>query len=294
MKLHKILKRFRVDHPHRFRIADCDPRDTCGLSLDKDSARPLLDEGVKRLADLQHRLYADDRWALLVVFQGMDAAGKDSAIKHVMSGINPQGCEVHPFRTPSSEELDHDFLWRASVRLPARGRIGIFNRSYYEEVLIARARPDVLADERLPRIGKHVWKQRFNDIRAFERHLTRSGTAVLKFYLHMSKEEQRQRLLARLDDPKKRWKFSTNDIRERGRWENYMAAYEDMIRATSRPQAPWYVVPADNKWFAWILVAEAMVDALDALDLEFPVVRGKALAEQRKVRRALEAEGRRK
>src|SRR5215470_7233951 len=288
MKLPKILKRLRVDHPRHFRLADCDPGDTCGLPLDKNSAKPLLDEGINRLTDLQRRLYADDRWALLVILQGMDAAGKDSAIKHVMSGVNPQGCEVHPFRAPSSEDLDHDFLWRASVRLPARGRIGIFNRSYYEEVLIARTRPDVLAGERLPRIGRHVWKQRFDDIRAFERHLRRSGIAVLKFYLHISKEEQRQRLLARLDDPNKRWKFSMNDVRERGRWDDYMAAYEDMIRATSRPQAPWYVVPADNKWLARVLVAEAMVEALDTLDLKFPVVRGKALAEQRKVRRTLE------
>jgi PPK2 family polyphosphate:nucleotide phosphotransferase len=291
MKLPNILKRYRVDRPNRFRLADCDPSDTGGLSLDKDTAKPLLADGIQRLAELQQRLYADDHWALLIVLQGMDASGKDSAIKHVMSGINPQGCEVHRFNAPSAEQLDHTFLWRASSRLPARGRIGIFNRSYYEEVLIVRAHPELLERQQLPQAGKHIWKNRFKDIRAFERHLIHNGTIVVKFHLRISKEEQRQRLLARLDDPSKRWKFSMDDIAERKLWDKYMAAYEDMIRATATPEAPWYVIPADNKWFTWLAVADVIIETLDRLDLRFPAVKGKALAELKKVRRALLAEG---
>ena len=290
MKLPKILKRYRIDKPGRFRLADYDPCDTCGLSLDKDSAKPLLEDGIRRLAELQSRLSAGDHWALLVIFQGMDTAGKDSAIKHVMSGVNPQGCEVHSFGPPSTEDLGHDFLWRASVRLPARGRIGIFNRSYYEEVLITRVHPEVLDRERLPHLGKHIWKHRFDDICAFERHLVRSGVVVLKFHLRISKEEQRQRLLARLDEPDKNWKFSMGDVVERKRWDSYMTAYEDMIRATSTAEAPWYVVPADNKWFARVVVAAAMIETLERLDLRFPALEGKALAALKKVRRALLAE----
>jgi len=292
MKLHKILKRYRVDRPEHFRLADCDPCDTCGLSLDKNTAKPLLQDGIERLSELQQRLYADGRWALLIVFQGMDASGKDSAIKHVMSGVNPQGCEVHRFNAPSAEELAHTFLWRASGRLPARGRIGIFNRSYYEDVLIVRVHPELLEHQKLPHVGKHIWNRRFEDIGAFERHLIRNGTTILKFHLAISKDEQRQRLLARLDEPSKRWKFSMDDIVERRLWDSYMTAYEDMIRATSMEEAPWYVIPADNKWFAWLAVAAVVIETLEGLDLKFPVVQGKALAELKKVRRALLAEGR--
>jgi PPK2 family polyphosphate:nucleotide phosphotransferase len=290
MKLHKITKRYRVDNPKKFKLDHCHPADTGDLALDKDSAKPLLEEGIKRLTELQERLYAQDLWAVLIIFQGMDAAGKDSVIKHVMSGINPQGCEVHSFKQPTQEEIDHDFLWRASARLPARGRIGIFNRSYYEEVLVTRVHPKLLEHERLPRIEKHVWKHRMQDICAFERHLISNGVLVLKFHLRISKEEQRRRFLARLDDPSKHWKFSMNDVTERKRWDRYMAAYEEMIRATSINDAPWYVIPSDNKWFTWLIVAEVVAEALDGLDLKFPKIEGKALAEMRKARRALLAE----
>jgi PPK2 family polyphosphate:nucleotide phosphotransferase len=290
MKLNKLAKRFRVDKPAHFRLSDHDPADTGGLALDKHSSEPLLAKSVARLAGFQQLLYADDRWALLVILQGMDAAGKDSTIKHVMSGVNPQGCDVHSFKQPTSEELDHDFLWREGMRLPMRGRIGIFNRSYYEEVLVARTHADVLEHERLPHIGKHVWKERYEDICAFERHLVRNGTVVLKFHLHLSKEEQRQRLLARLDEPAKRYKFSMNDVAERALWDQYMAAYEHMIRHTTTAEAPWFVIPADDKWFARIAVASIMAETLEALDLAFPEVKGKALTELKKVRQALEAE----
>jgi PPK2 family polyphosphate:nucleotide phosphotransferase len=287
------IKRFRVDDPAHFRLESFDPADTCGLDLDKDDAKAMLAKDSKRLEDLQERLYAQDRWAVLVVLQGMDTSGKDGVIKHVMNGINPLGCEVHPFKAPSAEELDHDFLWRAAIRLPARGDINIFNRSYYEEVLVVRVHPEMLERQKLPPslVGKHLWQQRFEDICAFERHLERSGTVVLKFFLHISKEEQRQRLLARLDEPAKRWKFAMGDIAERALWDKYMAAYEDMVRATSRPQAPWYVVPADHKWFARLVVARAMIETLERLDLQFPKVEGAALKELAKVRAALEAEG---
>jgi PPK2 family polyphosphate:nucleotide phosphotransferase len=252
----------------------------------------MLAEDTERLADLQQRLYAHDRWALLVVLQGMDTAGKDGVIKHMMGGLNPQGCEVHPFKAPSAQELDHDFLWRAAIRLPARGDINIFNRSYYEEVLVVRVHPEMLARQKLPEklVGKDIWKERFKDIRGFERHLLRSGTRVLKFFLHISKDEQRRRLLARLDEPAKRWKFNAGDFEERKRWDKYMSAYEDMIRNTSRAEAPWYVVPADHKWFARLVVARAIVEALDGLDLEFPKVDAAALKEMQKVRAALLAE----
>jgi PPK2 family polyphosphate:nucleotide phosphotransferase len=293
MKSGKILKRYRIDDPDRFRLASFDCADTGGLDLDKDDAKAMLARDSERLAELQERLYAQDRWALLVVLQGMDTSGKDGVIKHVMNGINPQGCEVHPFRAPSSDELDHDFLWRAAIRLPARGDINIFNRSYYEDVLVVRVHPEMLERQKLPRslVGKHIWQQRFEDICAFERHLERSGTVVLKFFLHISKEEQRQRLLARLDEPAKRWKFAMGDIAERALWDKYMAAYEDMVRETSRPEAPWYVVPADHKWFARLVVARAMIETLEQLDLQFPKVEGAALKELQKVRTALEAEG---
>jgi len=292
MKAAKTLRRYRIDDPGRFRLAAFDCADTGGLDLDTDGADAILAEDTARLAELQERLYAHDRWALLVVLQGMDTAGKDGVIKHVMSGVNPQGCEVHAFKAPSEDELDHDFLWRAAVRLPARGDIGIFNRSHYEEVLVVRVHPEMLARQKLPPklVGNDVWMHRFKEIRAFERHLARNGVAVLKFFLHVSKEEQRRRLLARLDEPAKRWKFSMGDIAERGLWDKYMAAYEDMIRNTSRPQAPWHVVPADHKWFARLVVARAMIEALEGLDLEFPKVDGAARKEMQKVRSALLAE----
>jgi PPK2 family polyphosphate:nucleotide phosphotransferase len=294
MKSIPSIKRFRVDDPAHFRLAPFDPADTCGLELDKDDAKAMLAEDSKRLEELQERLYAQDRWAVLVVLQGIDTSGKDGVIKHVMNGINPQGCEVHPFKAPSAEELDHDFLWRAAIRLPARGDINIFNRSYYEEVLVARVHPEMLERQKLPPslVGKDFWQQRFEDICAFERHLERSGTVVLKFFLHISKEEQRERLLARLDEPAKRWKFAIGDIAERALWDKYMAAYEDLIRNTSRPHAPWYVVPADHKWFARLVVARTMIETLERLDLQFPKIEGAALKELQKVRAALEAEGR--
>ncbi len=288
----KFLDRYRVDHPARFRLADHDPADTGGLKLDKSHARDLLEQNAKLLGDLQERLYAEDKWAVLVVLQGMDTAGKDGVIKHVMDHVNPQGCIVHPFKAPTSDELEHDFLWRAALRLPERGRIGIFNRSHYEEVLVVRVHPDLLARQKLPPklVGKDVWKQRFKSIRAFERHLARNGTLVLKFFLHISKAEQRQRLLARLDEPAKRWKFNAGDIAERKLWGKYMAAYEDMIRNTSRAEAPWHIVPADSKPFARLVVARAMVDALSRLDLGYPKVDAAALTEMKTIRKALQEE----
>jgi PPK2 family polyphosphate:nucleotide phosphotransferase len=284
----------RVDAPDRFRLASFDPSDTAGLV--KGDAAPMLERDVERLRGLQERLYAGHRWAVLVVLQGMDTAGKDGVVKHVMAGVNPQGCEVHSFKAPSGEELDHDFLWRAALRLPRRGHIGIFNRSYYEETLAVRVHPELLERQQLPDtlVGKRLWRERFHDIRAFERHLARSGVVVLKFLLHISREEQRQRFLERIEDPDKRWKFSIGDVAVRTRWDEYAAAYEDMIRATSRPQAPWHVVPANHKWFARLAVATAMVDALERLDLEFPKVKGTAREKLETARKALVREERRK
>jgi len=288
----KLVKPYRVDEPDKFRLAQVDPADCCGLSIDKDEAKTMLADGIRRLADLQERLYAQDRYAVLVIFQAMDAAGKDSAIKHVMSGINPQGCAVHAFKAPSAEELDHDFLWRCAQRLPERGRIGIFNRSYYEETLVVRVHPEILVRQKLPPavVTDRIWEQRFKDIRAFERHLAHNGTIILKFFLHISREEQRKRFLARIDEPAKRWKFSMGDVTERALWDKYMACYEDTIRHTSRPQAPWFAVPADNKWFARLVIAAALVETLEALDLKFPKVEGEALAELEKARKALMSE----
>jgi len=292
MKLEKLIKRFRIDDPDHFRLASFDPADTGGLDLDKDEAKAVLAEDLDRLSDLQERLYADDCWSLLVVLQAMDAAGKDGVIKHVMTGLNPQGCLVHAFKAPSSSELDHDFLWRAAQYMPARGNIGIFNRSHYEEVLVVRVHPELLERQRIPKelVGKDIWKQRFKSIRAFERHIARNGTVVLKFFLHVSKEEQRRRFLDRLEQPAKRWKFSMGDVAERKLWNKYMAAYDDMIRATSRPCAPWYVVPADHKPFARLVVAKAMIEALEGLNLKFPRVDPAALKDMEKVRKALLAE----
>jgi PPK2 family polyphosphate:nucleotide phosphotransferase len=292
MKSAKLLKRLRVDDPDRFDLASFDPSRTGGLA--KSDAEPLLEGDIERLRDLQERLYAEHRSAILIVLQGMDTAGKDGVIKHVMTGVNPQGCDVHPFKAPSGEELDHDFLWRAAVQLPRRGHIGIFNRSYYEETLVARVHPDMLERQQLPGklVGKNIWQERFQDIRGFERHLARSGVVVLKFFLHISKEEQCRRLLERIEEPAKRWKFSLGDIAERALWDKYAAAYEDMIRGTSRPHAPWHVIPADHKWFARLAVATAVVDALDRLDLTFPKVKGAARKKLAKVRQALVSEGR--
>jgi PPK2 family polyphosphate:nucleotide phosphotransferase len=290
----KLIERYRVDDADRFQLAAFDPADTGGLNLDKDKCSTTLAHDIERLAKLQERLYAHDRWALLVVLQGMDASGKDGVIKHVMSGLNPQGCEVHPFKLPSEQELDHDFLWRAVARLPKRGQIGIFNRSHYEEVLAVRVRPDLLARQKLPDVlvTKDIWKERFKDIRDFERHLARNGVAVLKFFLHISPEEQRRRLLARLDDPAKRWKFSMGDIADRKLWGRYMDAYEDMISATSRAEAPWHLVPSDHKWFARLVVAGAMIEALEGLKLEYPKIEGAALDELQRVRETLLSEER--
>lgn len=288
-----IVKECRVDHPRHFKLADCDPAETFGLSTDIEDVEPILAGGVAKLEDMQQRLYADGKWGVLIVLQGMDAAGKDGVVKHVMSGINPQGCEVHSFKAPSLEELEHDFLWRSSKDVPARGRIGIFNRSHYEEVLVVRVHPELLDKQNLPpsATGKSVWNHRFKEIRAFERHLTRNGTLVLKFHLRISKEEQRQRFLARLDEPFKRWKFSPSDAAERAHWDAYMAAYQDMIRETSTDYAPWYVVPADHKHVAWVVVSAAIITAIEKLKLEYPTVTGKALSALKEAERMLKAEG---
>jgi len=292
MKLEHIAKRFRIDKPDAFRLADHDPADCCGLSIDKDEAKAMLDDGIARLSELQQKLYASDRWSVLIVLQAMDAAGKDGVIKHVMTGLNPQGVEVYSFKQPSQEELDHDFLWRTAKRTPERGRIGIFNRSHYEEVLVVRVHPEILARQQLPDSlgGRGLWQRRFEAIRGFERHLAGSGTVILKFFLNVSRKEQRQRFLDRVEQPDKRWKFSMSDVTERKLWPKYMDAFEDAIRETSRAHAPWYVVPADNKWFSRLVVAAALVEALDRLKLEYPKVEGKALAELKKAGRALLAE----
>ena len=292
MKLYNVAKRFRIDKPDRFHLSKHDPAECYGLTADKKDAKTMLAEGIARLAELQERLYAEDRWSVLIVLQAMDAAGKDSIIKHVMSGINPQGCEVHAFKQPSAEELQHDFLWRVAQRLPTNGRIGIFNRSHYEEVLTVRVHEELLARQKLPKrlIGKDIWQQRFDDIRAFERHLARNGTLILKFFLNVSREEQRRRFLDRIDEPAKRWKFSMNDVSERMLWDKYMHAYDDLIGQTSTPEAPWFVVPADNKWFTRLVVVGALVQEMQALDLDYPKVEGRALKELRKAEKALKAE----
>jgi PPK2 family polyphosphate:nucleotide phosphotransferase len=292
MKLSKLAHRYRIDSPGKFRLRDFDPADTCGLDIDKDDAKAMLAETVARLSELQEKLYAQNRWSVLVVVQAMDAAGKDGLIKHVMSGINPQGCQVHAFKQPSAEELDHDFLWRVARATPERGRIGIFNRSHYEEVLVVRAHPEYLESQHLPAelVGKKLWERRYDSIREFEHHLARNGTLVLKFFLNVSKEEQRQRFLSRLEEPAKRWKFSMGDVAERKLWDKYQESYEEAIRATATPHAPWYVVPADKKWFTRLVVARAFVDTLEKLNPQFPKVDGAALDELMKVREALLAE----
>ena len=273
MKTEKLAHKYRIESGKGFRLKDYDPAET-GHWKSKEHASETLQERVARTADLQDKLYAQDNWSLLLIFQAMDAAGKDGAIKHVMSGVNPQGCEVSSFKVPSSEELQHDFLWRTTLRLPERGHIGIFNRSYYEEVLVVRVHPEAMQNEKVPSslIDKDIWDERFEDIRCFERHLARSGTIIRKFFLHVSKKEQKKRFLARLDEPEKNWKFSASDVRERECWGDYQDAYEDMIRNTSTKHAPWYVVPADNKWFTRLVVSTVIVDALESLDLGYPKV----------------------
>lgn len=274
-RLLKIADRYRIDDGKKFKLKHIDPGDTAGLKIrSKRNAELLLQHSVQHLAELQDKLYADHRWALLIIFQAMDAAGKDGTIKHVMSGLNPQGVDVHSFKAPSAEELDHDYLWRCARVLPERGRIGIFNRSYYEETLVVRVHRNLLDQERVPKelIGKQLWKERFEDIRSLERYLARNGIVVRKFFLHLSKEEQKKRFLNRLDEPEKNWKFSAADIRERGSWDDYQEAYEDMIRHTSTKEAPWYVVPADHKWFTRLVVAAAVTDTLRGLNLNYPTV----------------------
>ncbi len=292
MNFAKIVKQCRIDKPRHFNLADHDPAECFGLSTDLDDVKPVLQQGIERLEELQKRLYADGRWAVLIALQGIDAAGKDGVVKHVMSGVNPQGCKVHSFKAPSPEELAHDFLWRAGNALPERGQIGIFNRSHYEEVLVVRVHPDMLERQHLPpgETGRNLWKRRYKDICAFEHHLVRNGTLVLKFHLRISKEEQRKRFLARLDEPQKRWKFSMNDIAERGRWDDYRDAFGEMIRETSTDYAPWYVIPADHKPIAWLLVSATIIEALEGLKLEYPKVTGNALKELKKVERALKSE----
>jgi PPK2 family polyphosphate:nucleotide phosphotransferase len=268
-----FVRPYRVTSDGKFRLKDFDTADTQGLDL-KDESNVLLRKSVEKLSDLQQKLYAEDRWSLLLIFQAMDAAGKDGTIRHVMSGINPQGCQVYSFKAPSAEELDHDFLWRTTKALPERGRIGIFNRSYYEEVLVVRVHPEMLKRQQIPPelLKKNVWKNRFEDIRAFEQHLERSGTIVRKFFLNISKGEQKKRFLRRLDEPDKNWKFSDSDVQERAYWDDYMEAYEEAIRHTASAEAPWYVVPSDNKWFARLVVANVVTDTLEGLKLAYPTV----------------------
>jgi len=289
----KLSQRYRIDDGAKFRLKDADPKDTAGFEPgDKPKAEAALREGVEALASLQDKLYAQDRWAVLLVFQAMDAAGKDGAIKHVMSGVNPQGCQVASFKAPSSEELDHDFMWRCQRHLPERGRIGIFNRSYYEEVLVVRVHPEFLARQRLPDgLGdEKIWERRHRDIRSFERYLAGNGVAIRKFFLNVSKGEQKRRFLERIEQPEKNWKFSAADVAERAHWKEYMGAYEEMIRETAAPHAPWYVVPADNKWFTRMVVASAVVDALGSLGLAYPELDAAQRAALAQARKALAGE----
>ena len=287
-----VAARYRITSGKKFRLKDHDPADTWKFK-GKEGAVALLARGVERLAGLQEKLYAQDERAVLLIFQAMDAAGKDGTIKHVMSGVNPQGCQVTSFKTPSALELDHDFLWRSAVALPVRGRIGIFNRSYYEETLVVRVHPEILQVQRLPAklVTKQVWRERFEDIVAFERHLARNGTVVRKFFLHVSQAEQKRRFLARLEEPSKNWKFSAGDLKERARWEEYQAAYEETIAQTATEDAPWHVIPADNKWFTRMAVMAAVIETLESLDLAFPKVDKAQRAALAVARKALEGEG---
>ncbi len=290
-ELDPFVSPFSVDGSDKFHLKSHKTNEKGGL--DKDEAEKILDANRKRLSDFQEKLYAQDRWSLLLIFQGMDAAGKDSAIKAIFEGVNPQGCEVTSFKQPTSHELDHDFMWRSSIALPERGRIGIFNRSYYEECLVTRVHPELLVKEKIPPklITKNIWRERFEDISAFERYLSRNGTVILKFFLNISKEEQRERFLDRLEQPSKNWKFSMDDITERARWPRYMAVYQDIVRHTSTSVAPWFVVPADHKWFARVVIGSAIVSTLEALNLHFPRVDKESKREFEAVRKALEHEG---
>jgi PPK2 family polyphosphate:nucleotide phosphotransferase len=291
-RIQKYVDPFRITKAKGFRLKDFDPGDTRGLKLDKGEAAELLQRGTEWLAEEQNMLYAQDSWSLLLVFQAMDAAGKDGTIKHVMSGVNPQGCQVFSFKQPSREDLDHDFMWRYVKCLPERGRIGIFNRSYYEEVLVVRVHPEILRRQRLPprSVGKRIWDERLADIAHFEDYLMRQGTILLKFFLHVSREEQKRRFMERLDKPRKHWKFSSADIRERGFWGDYMHAFEEAIRATAAPHAPWFIVPADNKWFTRLVVAAAIVEAVENLDLSYPKIDAAKKKELAKARAALARE----
>ena len=290
-QLKTFVAPFRVDGSGEFHLKSHRTNEKGGL--DKDKAEKILEANRKRLNDFQEKLYAQDRWSVLLIFQGMDAAGKDSAIKSIFDGVNPQGCEVHAFKQPSTLELDHDFMWRSAIALPQRGRIGIFNRSYYEECLVVRVHPEILAKEKIPRalVTKNIWGERFEDISAFERYLTRNGTIVLKFFLNISKQEQRERFLDRLNEPSKNWKFSMADIAERALWNRYQAVYQDIVRHTSTAVAPWHVVPADHKWFARVVIGSAIVSTLDTLNLRFPRADKASLQEFKKVRKALLEEG---
>jgi PPK2 family polyphosphate:nucleotide phosphotransferase len=287
--MQKYVAPYRITKGKGFRLKDFDPGDTCGLQLDKGEATDLLQRGTAWLAEEQDMLYAQDRWSLLLVFQAMDAAGKDGTIKHVMSGVNPQGCQVFSFKQPSSEEVDHDFMWRYVRYLPERGRIGIFNRSYYEEVLVVRVHPELLERQKLPPplVSKRIWDERLADIAHFEDYAARQGTKILKFFLHVSRKEQKKRFMERLDEPDKNWKFSASDVQERTFWGDYMHAFEEAIAATASKHAPWFVVPADNKWFSRLLVAAATVEAMSSLDLAYPKVDAAKKKELAAVRAAL-------
>jgi PPK2 family polyphosphate:nucleotide phosphotransferase len=291
-RIEKYVDPFRITKGAGFKLTDFDPGDTCGLRLDKGEASDLLQRGTEWLAEEQDMLYAQNRWSLLLVFQAMDAAGKDGTIKHVMSGVNPQGCQVFSFKQPSSEDLEHDFLWRYAKRLPERGRIGIFNRSYYEEVLVVRVHEDILKRQRLPRpfVGEDIWDERLSDIAHFEDYLTRQGTIILKFFLNLSRKEQKRRFMERLDKPNKHWKFSASDVHERRFWGDYTHAFQEAIRATASKRAPWYVVPADNKWFSRLIVAAAIVETMEKLDLAYPTVDAKKKKELLAARAALSQE----
>jgi PPK2 family polyphosphate:nucleotide phosphotransferase len=291
-RIQKYVRPYRITKGKGFQLKNFDPGDTSGLMLDKGEAAELLQRGTEWLAEEQDMLYAQDRWSLLLVFQAMDAAGKDGTIKHVMSGVNPQGCQVFSFKQPSSEDLSHDFLWRYSKRLPERGLIGIFNRSYYEEVLVVRVHPEILRRQNLPAplVSKRIWDERLFDIAHFEDYLTRQGTVILKFFLHLSRKEQKKRFLARLDRPDKHWKFSPSDVHERKFWDDYMHAFEEAIGATATEHAPWYIVPADNKWFTRLVVAAAIVEAVEKLDLAYPAVDPEKRRELQTIRAALSRE----
>jgi PPK2 family polyphosphate:nucleotide phosphotransferase len=289
----KLARPFRVTDGDGFKLKNFDPADTLDFdSEDKPAAKDALATGIQTLSELQDVLYAQDRWALLLIFQAMDAAGKDSAIKHVTTGVNPQGCQVHSFKAPSAEELDHDYLWRCATRLPERGRIGIFNRSYYEEVLVVRVQPGVLEQQKLPRelVTKDIWEQRFEDIRNFESYLAHNGVVIRKFFLHVSKDEQKKRFMERIEQPEKNWKFASRDIDTRVHWDDYQAAYEAAIANTATKEAPWFVVPADHKWFTRVVITAAIIDALASLDLHYPRLDAERLAELAAAKKTLEQE----